>query len=143
MFCFVHCLRLVCGVCIYVVHGGNGVGCEGQAFQSQLAGFLIGVEELMWFMCSKANYYVSDNAQWFDEYSRPLGEPLQKAVTVGDIWVREFAYGTIAIYNQTSNVGDIHWGDSMHIWQYNQTVVYLRNAFRNYHSISISISSSS
>ncbi|ETO27411.1 hypothetical protein RFI_09723, partial [Reticulomyxa filosa] len=72
------------------VHGGYQFGCQGIGFESVLATFLIGVDQYCWFQCSE-HYYVTPN--------------------VGDTYIREFASGTVTVFNATTGNGTTFWID--------------------------------
>eukprot|EP01084_Bolivina_argentea_P123446 218766_1 len=80
---------------------------------TSLAGFLIAAEKYSYYGCS-TGWEVNDNwLIWHEEYDKPLGEPLGKAVKNGDIYTREFKSGTKVVFNASSSVGQIFWADEI------------------------------
>ncbi|ETO14967.1 hypothetical protein RFI_22402 [Reticulomyxa filosa] len=118
------------------VHGGYQFGCEGSSFQSVLAAFLIGASQYCWFTCSQG-YYITDNIGWYPEYNYSLGPPIGDAVKVSDTYIREFASGTVAVFNASTGNGTVFWVDFYPTP--NHFPLWLQNLLVKQHSIGINI----
>lgn len=81
---------------------------------NSLAAFLIGAGRYSYYGCWE-HWFVDethmDPLTWHEEYSKPLGSPLSDAIKYNDVWERHFSYGTHVMFNITSNVGKIIWGN--------------------------------
>ena len=74
-----------------LVQAHAGYGHDGKVNQcdnitDSLAAFLIGAEKYSYYACSRGWYIEPDWIKWHDEYDKPLGEPMGKAVLNGDVW---------------------------------------------------------
>jgi len=85
----------------------------GDAFETQVAKFLIGAGEGHYF--GAGSWTVSaterEGVTWHEEYGLPLGRPLADAtVDSNRVYTRRFAFGTNVTYNAAKNAGTIEWG---------------------------------
>ena len=105
----------------YCTKNNNGTvksncGCVGQSLINDLATFLVCAKKYAYFNCNTDWLMNTTNYGWYDEYNKPLGEPLQyNGVKVDDTYYRSFATGTAAIFNATSRQGRIFWSNE---WDY-------------------------
>eukprot|EP01084_Bolivina_argentea_P138303 243518_1 len=95
------------------VHAANGPD-HGEDYHCQnitnsLSAFLIGAGKYSYYGCSQGWYFDNDWNIWHQEYDKPLGEPMGKAILTGDIYKRTFSSGTVVSFNITSNNGTIIW----------------------------------
>lgn len=85
--------------------------CSPEVFNITLTGFLIGVQENMFYFCSDSWDAQQGWDKWHPEFDRPLGEPTAPAnvrnLTDGRLhYERTFKSGTKAILEATGEKGD-------------------------------------
>ena len=103
----------------YMIHAhsgyctdGTNCGCVGQSLINNLATFLVCAKKYTYFTCNP-KWFINDTTfNYYDEYEKPLGAPIQEnGVKVDDTYYRSFATGTAAIFNASSRQGRIFWSD--------------------------------
>lgn len=110
----------------YIVQTHAGYAVNGDdnhcaSVLNVLAAFLIGAGEGSFFACSRdwqvdplwpAEGHASDWMTWHPEYSRPLGPPTGPGQRSAEgVWTRTFASGTSVMFNSSSGIGFISWGN--------------------------------
>lgn len=90
-------------------------GSTGASFETQLASFLIGAANGMFFGAGSwtCDHTHREGVSWHDEYDRPLGAPLGNATVSGprrQTWTRRFAFGTNVTFDAGTGKGAIAWG---------------------------------
>lgn len=84
----------------------------GDVWTSQLAMFLIGAGQGHYFGAGSwtCDHIHREGVTWHPEYDQPLGAPLGNATKHGDVWMRNFSFGTNVTYDTKSGRGTIAWG---------------------------------
>ena len=90
------------------------VSCRGD-LTDYLSAFLVAAGKYSYYGCG--NWTTSGNDTtalfWHPEYDKPLGAPLALATYEGGQWKRQFASGTVAIFDTATNKGVINWGNQL------------------------------
>ncbi|XP_065830202.1 uncharacterized protein [Oscarella lobularis] len=92
------------------VHAGYSDSCRN--ITDTLAAFLIGAGEYSYYACSQVWFVDETHKNWLTwrpEYDKPLGKPTGPATKSGDVYTRQFASGTVAMFNAKTNKGNIKW----------------------------------
>ena len=83
---------------------GNIYAYAGKACsESEVAAFLIGIEEGMFLQCGA----------WLEEFAKPLGKPLGPANQTGSVYTRAFISGTVATFDaKRPSTASVAWASS-------------------------------